>query len=98
MYRLVGLVLKTSTSRAEDPKFDSLLRRGNFSALRHTNDLKIGKLPSQALGVIGSAQELVGSVSGYCDWVRWKILSATSILVWQHVNLSEQIRPRDTLA
>ena len=29
----------------------------------------------------------------YCDWVRWKVGSAISILVWQHVKLSEQIRP-----
>ena len=41
---------------------------------------------------------LVGLVSVYCDWVRWKVGSATSISVWQHVNLSEQICPRDTLA
>ena len=40
---------------------------------------------------------LVGPVSVYCDWVRWKVWSATSISVWQHVKLSEQIRPWDTL-
>ena len=31
-------------------------------------------------------------------WVRWKVLPATSISVWQHVQLSLQIRPWDTLA
>ena len=36
-------------------------------------------------------------MSVYCDWVRWKVWSATSISVWQHVHLSEQIRPSDTL-
>ena len=41
---------------------------------------------------------LVGPVSEYCDPVRWKVWSATSISVWQHVKLSEQIRPWDTLA
>ena len=37
-------------------------------------------------------------MSVYCDWVRWKVWSATCISVWQHVKLSEQIRPWDTLA
>ena len=37
-------------------------------------------------------------MSVYCNWVRWKVLSATSISVWQHVHLSEQIPPLDTLA
>ena len=50
-------------------------------------------LPCPAPGVIGSALGLVGSVSVYCDWVRQKVGSATSISVWQHVKLSEQIRP-----
>ena len=40
--RLVGLVVKVSVSRAEDPGFDSLLRRGDFSGSIHTSDLKIG--------------------------------------------------------
>ena len=43
-------------------------------------------LPCQAPGVIWSAMGLVGPVSVYCDWVRWKVWSATSISVWQHVN------------
>ena len=29
------------------------------------------RLRSQSPGVIGSALGLVGSVSVYCDWVRW---------------------------
>ena len=33
-------------------------------------------LPCQAPGVIGSALGLVGPVSVYCDWVRWKVRSA----------------------
>ena len=37
-------------------------------------------------------------MSVYCDWVRWKVWSAASISVWQHVKLSVQIRPWDTLA
>ena len=31
--RLVGLVVKASASRAEDPGFDSRLRRGDFSGV-----------------------------------------------------------------
>ena len=50
-------------------------------------------------GVIGSVVlGLVGPVSVYCDWMRWKVWSATSISVWQRVKLSEQIIPWDTLA
>ena len=30
-------------------------------------------LPCQAPGVIGSALGLVGPVSVYCDWVRWRV-------------------------
>ena len=47
----------------------------------------------QAPGVIGSALGLVSPLSVYSDWVRWKIGSAASISVWQHIKLSEQIRP-----
>ena len=41
----------------------------------------------------GSVLGLAGPVSVYFDLVRWKVGSATSISVWQHVKLSEQIRP-----
>ena len=41
LHRLVGLVVKASTSRAEDPGFESRLR-GNFSGSSHTNDIKFG--------------------------------------------------------
>ena len=39
--RLVGLVVKTSASRAEDHGFESRLRR-DFPRSSHTSDLKIG--------------------------------------------------------
>ena len=39
--RLVGLVVKASASRAEDPGFESRLR-GDFSGSSHTSDFKIG--------------------------------------------------------
>ena len=63
-----------------------------------TKILALQWLPCQALGVIGSALGHVGPVSVYCDWVRGKVWSATSVSVWQHVKLSEQIRPWATLA
>ena len=62
-----------------------------------TYKLALQWLPCQAPGVTGSALRVVGPVSVYCDWVRWKVWSATSISVWQHVKLSVQIRPWDTL-
>ena len=40
-HSLVGLVVKASTSKAEDPGFDSRLRR-NFSGSSYTGDLKTG--------------------------------------------------------
>ena len=56
-----------------------------------TSKLALQWLPFQASGVIGS---VLGLVSVYCDWVRWKVWSAISISVWQYVKLlSEQIRP-----
>ena len=33
-----------------------------------------------------------------CKWMRMKVWSATSISVWQHVKLSVQIQPWDTIA
>ena len=47
----------------------------------------------QAPGAIGSGLGLVGAVSVYSDWVKWKVCSASSISVRQHVKLSEQVRP-----
>ena len=39
-HRLVGLVVKMSASRADDPGFDSRSRCGDFSRSSHTSDLK----------------------------------------------------------
>ena len=39
--RLLDLVVKSSASRAEDPKFESRLRR-DFSGSSHSSDLNIG--------------------------------------------------------
>ena len=71
-YRLVGLVVKASASRAEGPGFESRLRRNFFRGrvIPVTSKLALQWLPCQAPGVIGSALGLVGPVSVYCDWVR----------------------------
>ena len=73
--RLVGLVVKASASRAEDPGFESRLRPGFFRGrvIPVTSELALEWLPCQAPGVIGSVLGLVGPVSVYCDCVRWKV-------------------------
>ena len=65
---LVGLVVKASVLRAEDPGFESRLQRDN-SGSSHTSDLKLALqwLPCQVPGMIGSVLGLVGPVSIYCD-------------------------------
>ena len=50
--RLVGVVVKASTSRAEDSGFDFRLRRGDFSWSSHTSDLKLGT-PVATLALLG---------------------------------------------
>ena len=71
MDRLVGLVVKASVSRAEDPGFESRLRRA-FPGVE-SYKLALQWLPCQAPGMIGSVLLLVDLVSVYCDWVRWKV-------------------------
>ena len=85
--RLVGLVVRRPPRERKAPGFF----RGRVIPV--TSKLALQWLPCQAPGVIGSALGLVGPVSVYCDWVRWKVGSAASISVWQHVKLSLQIRP-----
>ena len=67
MNRLVGLVVKASVSRAEDPGFDSRSRREDISG---SSDLKVGTPVAALPGIVGSALGLVSPVSVYCDWVR----------------------------
>ena len=73
IYRLVGPVVKAPVSRAEDPGFESRLRR-DFSRARVipvTSKLALQwPLPCQAPGGIGSVLGLVGPVSVYCDRLR----------------------------
>ena len=90
-------MVQASASRAEDPGFDSRWGR-DFSGSSYTSDLHTGIPVATLPGVIGSVLGLVAPVSVYCDWVRWRVWSATSVSVWQHVKSSEQIRPWDRLA
>ena len=62
-----------------------------------TSKLALQWLPCQAPGFIGSGLELVGLVSLYCDWVTWQVWFATSVSVWQHVQVFEQMGPWDAL-
>ena len=66
---------RVSATRVEDPGFESRLRRDFFRGrvIPVTHKLALQCLPCQAPGVIGSALGLVGPVSVYCDWVRWKV-------------------------
>ena len=72
---LVGLVVKASASRAEDPGFEYPLAPGFFRGrvIPVTQKLALQWLPCQAPGVIGSALGLVGPVSVYCAWVGRKL-------------------------
>ena len=68
-YRLIGLAVKASASRVEDPRFNAHWRCGDFSYLSHTSDLKICTpvvIPCGAPGIIQSALGLVGPVSVHC--------------------------------
>ena len=69
--RFVGLVVKASASGAEDPGFQSRLRR-DFPGrvIPVSQKLALQLLPCQAPGIIESPLGVVGPVSVYCDWVR----------------------------
>ena len=96
-YCLVGLVVRRLPREQKIPGSNPTCAK-IFLESSHTSDLALQWLPRQAPGVIGSVLGLVGAVSVYCDWVRWKFWFATSLSMWQHIKLSEQIHPWDTLA
>ena len=98
--RLDGLAVKASAWRAEDPGFESRLRQ-DFSDSSHTSDSKnwystVATLPGTWWYRVSTGTDQ-SSIS-----ILWlgevKVWSAASISVWQHVKLSEQIGPWDTLA
>ena len=66
--RHFGLVVKASASRAG---FESGIFRGRVIPV--TSKLTLQWQPCQAPGVIGSVLGLVGPVSVYCEWMRWKV-------------------------
>ena len=49
-HRLVGLVVKPSTSRVADPEFDSRFPCGDFSGSSRTSDLKLDTPVATLLG------------------------------------------------
>ena len=74
---LVGLVFKASVPRVEDPGFEPRFAVGFFPdrVTPMTYKMALQWLHGQAPDVIGSALELVGQMSVYCDWVRQKSLN-----------------------
>ena len=95
----IGLVVKASALKAKIPGSNPTCA-GTFSGSSLTSDFKIGTpvatLPGAWRYRVSATTGLPVSVC--CDWVRWKVWPATFVSVWQHVKLSEQIRPWDTLA
>ena len=98
-HRLAGLVVKTSVSGVKDPGFESCWR-WDFSWSSHTSDLKIGTPVATLPGAwYDRVRALTGRPSVSILLLgEVEIGSATSILVWQHIELSVQIRPWDILA
>ena len=90
-------MFKASASRAEGPGFESRLRR-DFSGSSHTSDLNIGTPVATLPGAWRYRVSGGTGRPGVSILWRWKVGSAASISVWQHVKLSVQIRPWDTLA
>ena len=87
-------MVKASAPIAEDPGFESRLRRDFFSGSSHTSDLEIG---TPVATLPGAWRYRVSAGTGWPGvsilWVEWAVWSATSMSVWQHVKLFEQIRP-----
>ena len=96
---LVGLVVKMSAWRVEDPEFGSHFCRGDFSGSYHwLNDWHSSDYPARQLALQGQCWDC----SDWCqyavtEWGR-KFDLQPLISVWQHINLFKQICPRDTLA
>ena len=69
---LIGLLVKASSSRADDPGFNSRLRCGDLGdwVIPVTSKLALQWLSCQVPGVTALALGLVGPVSVYYDWVK----------------------------
>ena len=98
--RLVGLVVKASTSRAESPGFESCLCRDFFGveSYQWLKNWHSSGYPARRLALYGQHWDWSArcqyTVTGWGRTLDLQLLSQ----VWQHVKLSEQIRPWDTLA
>ena len=73
--RLVGLVVRRPPRERKIPGSNPACAGIFFlgPVIPVTSKLALQWLPCQAPGVIGLALGLVGPVSIYCDWVRWKV-------------------------
>ena len=98
-YPLVGLVVRRPPRERKIPRSIPACV-GIFSGSSHTSDIQIG---TPVTTLPGSWRYRVSAGTGRTGvsilWLgEMEVWSATSNSVWQHVKLSEQIRPRDTLA
>ena len=97
---LIGLMVRASPSRAADfcsiPTFGVDLFLGWHISV--TFKLVIQWLPCQAPGVCFRVSAGSGRPCVSILWLGEQIWSATSISVWQHIQLSEQIHSWVTLA
>ena len=92
-------MIKASAPKTEGPEFESRFRR-DFSGSSRTSDFKIG---TPLASLPGAWRYRVSTGTGRPGVsILWlgevESLIGSSVSVWQHVNLSEQIRPWDTLA
>ena len=89
-------MVKASASRAADSVFGFCVR-WDFSRSNHTSDVKndtpVATLPGAWRYMYMVSAGMVGPVSVYCGWSDRKFDMITSISVWPHVQLSEEIRP-----
>ena len=92
-HRLAGLVVKASASRAEDPGFESRLRR-DFSGSSYSSDLKIGTLVAILPGAwrYRVSWDWLAGCQYTVTW-RGRKFDLHLLSVWQQVKLSKQIRP-----
>ena len=98
-YRLVGLVVMVSASRAQDLVFNSSFCCGDFSGSSHTSDFKTG---SPVAALPGAWRYRVSAGTSWpgvsTRWGGEVESSATSVSLGQHVNVPEQICSWNTLA
>ena len=90
--RLICLVVKASFLESGRSRVPIPLAPGFFPGSSHTSDLKTGTPVATLPGAWRYRVSAGTGRPGVGDWVSWKVGSATSISVWQHVKLSEQIR------